>query len=99
MASKAGLIGLTRAAARELAPHGIRVNAVCPGVILSQESRSSAEGNLDQQSLLQNLLAEIPQRRAGRPEEVAQVVLFLSSSAAAYLTGQTINVDGGRAMG
>lgn len=99
VASKAGLIGLTRAAARELAPHGIRVNAVCPGVILPQGSRSSAEGDLDQQSLLQNLLADIPQRRAGRPEEVAQVVLFLSSSAAAYLTGQTINVDGGRAMG
>jgi NAD(P)-dependent dehydrogenase (short-subunit alcohol dehydrogenase family) len=99
VASKAGLIGLTRAAARELAPHGIRVNAVCPGVILPLESRISAEGDLGQQSLPQNLLADIPQQRAGRPEEVAQVVLFLSSSAAAYLTGQTINVDGGRAMG
>jgi len=98
VASKAGLIGLTRAAARELAPHGIRVNAVCPGVIVPHSSSASTENRAGQHALSQDLLAEIPQQRLGRPEEVAAVVLFLSSSAAAYLTGQTINVDGGRAI-
>jgi NAD(P)-dependent dehydrogenase (short-subunit alcohol dehydrogenase family) len=99
VASKAGLIGLTRAAARELAPHGIRVNAVCPGVIVPDSTSTPTDNGSSQRALSQNLLAEIPQKRAGLPQEVASVVLFLSSSASAYLTGQTINVDGGRAMG
>lgn len=85
-ASKAGMIGLTKQTAREFAPLGIRVNAVCPGNI--------ADDSFGQQG-------ETPanaQRRLGTPEEVARVVLFLCSDAASFITGQAINVDGGEAM-
>lgn len=81
VASKAGLVGLTRQAARELAPSGVRVNAVCPG-------------NIDDETmppLLPNMLG-----RGGKPEEIADVVLFLCSDAARFLVGQAIIVDGGR---
>lgn len=83
-ASKAGLIGLTREAARDLAPHGVRVNAVCPANIFG-ESEPPA-------------LDHIPQGRLGQPEEVAAVVLFLCSDAASFITGQALVVDGGEVM-
>jgi NAD(P)-dependent dehydrogenase (short-subunit alcohol dehydrogenase family) len=86
-ASKAGLIGFTKACAQEYAPYGIRVNAVCPANI-EAEDETPAPTQLDR----------IPQRRFGQPEEVAAVVLFLCSSAASYITGQAIHVDGGEAM-
>jgi len=94
VASKAGLIGFTRECAREFAAYGIRVNAVCPGVIeteMTAESRSNA-------AQLEKWLADIPQGRLGQPPDVAGLVLFLCSDGAAYLTGQAINVDGGKVM-
>jgi NAD(P)-dependent dehydrogenase (short-subunit alcohol dehydrogenase family) len=94
VASKAGLIGFTRECAREFAAYGIRVNAVCPGVIeteMTAESRSSSEQ-------MARWLADIPQGRLGQPDDVAGLVLFLCSDAAGYLTGQAINVDGGKVM-
>jgi NAD(P)-dependent dehydrogenase (short-subunit alcohol dehydrogenase family) len=94
VASKMGLIGLTRAAAQELAPHQVRVNAICPGVI---ETEMTA--NLRQEpATMQKWLEDIPQGRLGLPADVVGLVLFLCSPAAAYLTGQAINVDGGKVM-
>lgn len=93
-ASKMGLIGLTREAARELAEYNIRVNAVCPGVI---ETEMTAELRQDE-SMMAECLAGIPQGRLGKPEDVASVVILLSSKSTAYLTGQAINVDGGMVM-
>jgi NAD(P)-dependent dehydrogenase (short-subunit alcohol dehydrogenase family) len=94
VASKSGLIGLTREAARELAAYNIRVNAVCPGVI---ETEMTAALRQDE-SVLRKWLEEIPQGRLGVPQDVVGLVLFLCSEAAAYITGQAINVDGGKVM-
>jgi 3-oxoacyl-[acyl-carrier protein] reductase len=94
VASKTGLIGLTREAARELAEYNIRVNAVCPGVI---ETEMTATLRQDE-AMLTRWLEDIPQARLGRPQDVAGLVLFLCSDAAAYLTGQAINIDGGKVM-
>ncbi len=85
--SKAAMIGLTKESAREYAALGIRVNAICPANI---EGESQLAGQID--------LSAIPQGRLGSPEEVANVVLFLCSDAASYITGQTIHVDGGESM-
>ncbi len=94
VASKMGLIGLTREAARELATYNIRVNAVCPGVI-ETEMTAALRDNPD---MMSRWLAEIPQGRLGKPQDVVGAVLFLCSEAAAYMTGQAINVDGGKVM-
>lgn len=94
VASKMGLIGLTREAAREFAAYGIRVNAVCPGVI---ETEMTSALRQDAQ-MMQTWLSTIPQARLGQPQDVAGLVLFLCSPAAAYITGQAINVDGGKVM-
>ncbi len=80
VSGKAGVIGLTRQAARELGPQGIRVNAVCPGNVTEADSPPVGRNALN---------------RSGAPEEVADVVLFLCSDAAGFITGQAINVDGG----
>ncbi|NDJ86019.1 MAG: SDR family oxidoreductase [Chloroflexi bacterium] len=87
VASKAGVIGLTKEMAHELAPYNIRVNAVCPANIDAEDERPE-----------RIKLDAIPQGRRGTPEEVASVVTFLCSEAAAYITGQAIHVDGGESM-
>jgi 3-oxoacyl-[acyl-carrier protein] reductase len=94
VASKMGLIGLTREAARELAAFNIRVNAVCPGVI---ETEMTA-GLRDNQEMMAKWLQDIPQSRLGQPDDVVDLVVFLCSDAAKYITGQAINVDGGKVM-
>lgn len=91
-ASKAGVHGLTRALARELAPHGILVNAVAPRVIESNildELYPSEEAKIA-------LVSEIPVRRLGRPADVAEMVTFLASPESGYINGQVILLDGGR---
>jgi len=88
-ASKAGLVGATLAAAKELAPMGIRVNAVAPGFIATDMTRTLNE------SVIAKRVAGIGMSRAGEPEEVADTVLFLASDLSRYVTGQVIGVDGG----
>jgi len=91
-ASKAGVIGFTRSLAKELAPYGINVNAVAPGIIETDMTKERiAKFRRDYERL-------IPLGRIGKPEDVAGVVLFLVSNEADYITGQTINVDGGWRM-
>ena len=92
VASKAGLIGLTKSVARELASRHITVNAVAPGFIQTEMTESLPE------KVKAEMLAQIPLGRFGTPAEVAQAVAFLASEAAAYLTGQVIHVNGGMLM-
>jgi NAD(P)-dependent dehydrogenase (short-subunit alcohol dehydrogenase family) len=94
VAGKSGLIGLTREAARELAPYNIRVNAVCPGVI---ETEMTVALRSDE-AMLRKWLEDIPQGRLGTTQDVVSLVLFLCGPGAAYITGQAINVDGGKVM-
>ena len=90
--AKAGLIGLTKAVARELSPSGINVNAVAPGIVETDLIAGMSEQRREE------LLRHIPQKRFGKAEEIAEVVLFLVSDAAAYITGQVLCVDGGLRM-
>ena len=94
VASKMGLIGLTREAARELAADNIRVNAVCPGVIATEMTADLRQD----EAMVARWLEDIPQHRLGQPQDVAGIVMFLCSDAARYITGQAINVDGGKVM-
>ena len=92
VASKAGLIGLTKTVAREFAARGITVNAVAPGFIETQMTAVLSE------KVKGGFLSQIPLGRAGTPEEVADAVTFLASDQAAYLTGQVLHVSGGMYM-
>jgi len=94
VASKTGLIGFTKECAREFAAHQIRVNAVCPGVIVTEMTAHLR----DNAAQMQKWLDDIPLGRLGEPDDVTGLVLFLCSDAARYITGQAINVDGGKVM-
>lgn len=91
-ASKAGLIGLTKSSAKELASRGITVNAVAPGYILTPMTNDLPQSAKD------DFLSSIPLKKAGTPEQVANLVLFLASDEADYITGQVIQIDGGLLM-
>ncbi|HEU5103258.1 MAG TPA: 3-oxoacyl-[acyl-carrier-protein] reductase [Roseiflexaceae bacterium] len=91
-AAKAGIIGFTKSTAREIASRGITVNAVAPGYI-----ETELTGQLSEQ-IRAAILENIPLARLGAPQDVANLVCFLASDAAAYITGQTITVDGGMVM-
>ena len=92
VASKAGLIGLTKSVARELGSRNITVNAVAPGFIQTEMTESLPE------KVKAEMMAQIPLGRFGTPEEVAQAVVFLASEAATYITGQVIHINGGMLM-
>jgi len=91
-AAKAGVVGLTKAAAKELAKDGIRANAIQPGLIATDMTRAMPD------HIWESKLAEIPMGRAGEPDEVAKVALFLVSDLSSYLTGTVLEVTGGRLM-
>jgi len=90
-ASKAGLIALTKSAAKEFAKRGITVNAIAPGFIQTSMTQELLNTRKD-------LLDQIPMERVGKPEEVAGLVSYLVSEDAAYITGETIRIDGGMSM-
>lgn len=87
--AKAGVIGLTKVLSRELAGRKITVNAVAPGVVMTEMGKTIPEESRQQ------MLAQIPLRRCGEPDEIASVILFLCSDMASYMTGQTLHVNGG----
>jgi NAD(P)-dependent dehydrogenase (short-subunit alcohol dehydrogenase family) len=95
-AAKHGVLGFTKSAALEYAARGIRINAICPGLIqtpMSDQMVAAGQGEA-----LKALEKMIPMARVGRPEEIASTVLWLCSEAASYVTGQSISVDGGFTM-
>lgn len=91
-AAKAGIVGMSKAAAKELAHHGVRVNAIQPGLIRSAMTEAMPEKAWNQK------MAEIPMGRAGEPREIASVALFLASDLSSYMTGTVLEVTGGRFM-
>ncbi|MFC2032027.1 SDR family NAD(P)-dependent oxidoreductase [Chloroflexota bacterium] len=100
-ASKFGLIGLTQVLAMELAPHKINVNAICPGIIGTDITRNVRPGLTMKQALekaLDDHRAFTPLGRLGTPDDVANLIAFLASSDSDYMTGQAINITGGRVM-
>lgn len=91
-ASKAGVVGLTKTAARELASKGVTANAICPGFIETDMTKSVPEKVWD------IMISKIPAKRAGKPEDVANLIAFLASDEAGYITGEVINVGGGMVL-
>ncbi|WP_019242343.1 MULTISPECIES: 3-oxoacyl-[acyl-carrier-protein] reductase [Bacillus] len=92
VAAKAGVIGLTKTTAKELAPRGITVNAVAPGFISTDMTDQLPE------DVKNTMLQQIPLARFGEPEDIAKVVAFLASNDSSYMTGQTLTIDGGMVM-
>jgi NAD(P)-dependent dehydrogenase (short-subunit alcohol dehydrogenase family) len=99
-ATKFAVIGLTQSLAREMAPHGIRVNALCPGIVVDTAMRTALEAQQRQWGLPQTAEREklIPLGRVSVPDDVARVAAFLASDEAAYITGEAINLSGGLLM-
>jgi 3-oxoacyl-[acyl-carrier protein] reductase len=92
-AAKAGIEGLSRSLAKEVGNRGITVNCVAPGFIDTDMTKALSDAQREQ------MLAAVPMQRLGEPEEIAEVVAFLASSAAGYMTGETLHVNGGMYMG
>ncbi|HJZ88298.1 MAG TPA: 3-oxoacyl-[acyl-carrier-protein] reductase [Polyangia bacterium] len=93
VAAKAGIIGLTKTLARELAPRGVTVNAVSPGFVETDMTAAHVTGEYREQ-----LLSQVPLGRIGTPEDVAEAVAFLAAPGASYITGQVIRINGGLLM-
>lgn len=93
--SKAGLVQLTRAAAADWAPYGVTVNAICPGLIMTDANKAWAQSNPE---IIQTLVEGIPLGRPGTPEELAGLALFLASPASSYITGAIHMADGGYSL-
>lgn len=92
-AAKHGVIGLTKSAALEYAPLGIRINSICPGIIHTPMVDRMMEGG--QQDVLDAMIATVPAKRLGQPEEIANAVVWLCSDAASFIIGHTLVADGG----
>lgn len=88
-AAKAGIIGLTKALAKEVAPSGIRVNCIAPGVIMTDMMKSFDEETIEE------LRLETPLERLGTPDDIAEAAMFLASERASFITGQVLSVNGG----
>jgi len=99
-ASKFAVIGLTQALAREMAPHGIRVNAICPGIVVDTAMRAAIEGQQRRYGLPETdeRAKSIPIGRVSVPDDVARIAAFLASDESAYMTGESINLSGGLLM-
>lgn len=91
-ASKAAVIGFTKALAKEVAPSNIRVNCIAPGLVLTEMNAALTQETID------GVVEETPLLRAGVPEDIAAAALYLASDAASFVTGQTLSVDGGRCI-
>ena len=89
VAAKSAVIGLTRSLSNEFAPQGLRINCICPGIIATEMAREIASA----------FESAIPMQRVGTPDEVAEMILFLASDRSSYMTGQTVDVNGGLFMG
>ena len=94
------MIGLTQALAREVAPHGVRINAICPGIVVETAMRSAIEAQQRHYGLpeTEERAKSIPIGRVSVPEDVARVAAFLASDEASYMTGESINLSGGLLM-
>jgi NAD(P)-dependent dehydrogenase (short-subunit alcohol dehydrogenase family) len=99
-ASKFAVIGLTQALAREMAPHRVRVNAICPGIVVDTAMRSAIEAQQRHYGLPETAEREksIPLGRVSVPDDVARIAAFLASDEASYITGESINLSGGLLM-
>ena len=100
-AARSGVVGMAKPLASDVAPYGITVNNVCPGYTLTDRVRSLVKARAQREAkteeeVMADMASEIPARRMGRPEELAALIAFLASEPAAYITGTTIQVDGGR---